>query len=245
MPGKILIVDDDPDLRSELRDFLEDYEIVEASDGREALKILDRANEIGLVILDVNMPVLSGTDVLREIKKIDPNLGIVIFTGYGSKDVAIEALRGKADDFIEKPLNIHRIKEAIENVLGKKRGETDIQSCDVKGKIERVKQFVQRNCFKKLTLNDAAKAVYLSPKYLSRIFKQYEGKGFNEYKLALKLAQAKILLKKTGYNIDQISDRMGYQNAESFIRQFKKITGYTPTEFRKKIKKKKSHKKAR
>lgn len=238
MPDKILIVDDDADLRSELRDFLEDYEVIEASDGREALKLLSRANEIGLVILDVNMPGLSGTDVLREIKKIEPSLAIIILTGYGSKDVAIEALRGHADDYIEKPLDIDKTKEIIERALETRRGEADIAATDVKGKIERVKHFVQRNCFKKVTLNDAAEAVCLSPKYLSRIFKQYTGTGFSDYRLRLKLNQAKALLKETGYNINQIADKMGYQNTESFIRCFKKITKSTPTEFRRKTKRK-------
>ncbi len=165
MPDKILIVDDDADFREELRDYLEDYEVVEASGGMEALKILKRANDVGAVILDVMMPGLSGTDVLGEIKKIDPSLGIIILTGHSSKDVAIEALKGHADDYVEKPIDITKIKEIIEKLLKRRKGEAEIDASDTKGKILKVRHFIERNCFRKTTLKDAAEVVCLSPKY--------------------------------------------------------------------------------
>ncbi len=237
MPEKILVVDDDDDFREELKDSLENYEIVEASSGAEAIKLLGRANEIALVILDVNLPGIMGTEVLREMKKTDPNLGIIILTGYSSKDVAIDALKGHADDYIEKPIDINKFKEVIENVLSARRGETNINICGLKGKVEKIKQFIENNWQRKTYLEDAAHTVCLSPKYLSRIFKQQTGKNFSEYKLTIKVQKAKYLLVKTGYNVNQVSDKLGYENTESFIRQFKKIAGCTPTSFRKKKRK--------
>lgn len=239
MAEKILIVDDDADFRQELGDLLEDYEVQEASSGAECLKVLKRANEIGLVILDVRMPGLSGTDVLEEVKKTDPDLGIIIITGYSSKDVAIEALKGHADDYIEKPVEPQKLKEIVERLLAKRRGEPEINTAGIRGKIEKIKQFIQRNRFKKTTLKDAASSVYLSPKYLSRVFKQQAGRSFSAFKLGIKIDAAKELLKKTAFNINQISDRLGYENPESFIRQFKKLSGKTPSAYRKKLKAKK------
>ena len=64
------------------------------------------------------------------------------------------------------------------------------------------------------------------------------GTRFTDYRLKVKISQSRELLKKSGYNIDQIADKLGYKNTESFIRQFKKITGYTPTGYRKAGKKK-------
>jgi two-component system, response regulator YesN len=176
---------------------------------------------------------LNGIEVLERMRKLNPNVRVVILTGYGSKDVAVEALRGQADDYIEKPLEIEPTRELIEKYLGTKRGEPDTDGISIKEKIERVKGFVQRNSLRKVTLADAAQTVCLSPKYLSRIFKELTGTGFNEYKLELKIGEAKNFLNKSGYNINQISDRLGYENTESFIRQFKKFTKKTPTEFRK------------
>ncbi|MDD5217492.1 MAG: response regulator [Candidatus Omnitrophica bacterium] len=234
MPNTILIVDDDTEFREEFKEFLYGYEVLEASNGREALERLRRANTIDLVILDVNMPGLSGIDVLAEIKKTDPELGIIILTGYSSKDVAIEALKGHADDYIEKPLDPVKTRKIIERVLETKEEVSDISTSDVKSKIEKVKRFVERNCFKKTTLEDAAKSICLSPKYLSRIFKEQMHKSFSQFKLGIKIEKSKKLLQQAGYNINQIAEKLGYENAESFIRQFKKFTGSTPTGYRKK-----------
>jgi len=238
MPYNILLVDDDKEFREEFRDYLEDYQVIEASSGEEALEILNKPNVIDLVILDVMMPGLHGTEVLKEMKKIDPNLGIIILTGYSSEDVAIEALKGHADDYIQKPLDIDKTKEIIETLLETRKGEGDIDTLNIKGKIEKVKRFAERNYHKKVSLKDAAQAVYLSPKYLSRIFKQSTGKSFSNYKLKIKIEKAKELLSGTGYNVNQIAEKLGYENVESFIRLFKRLAEYTPTEYRKKFREK-------
>jgi len=235
---KVLIVDDDAELRSELRDFLEGYDVVEASRGEDALRLLKRANDIGVVILDVVMPGVSGLDVLTEIKKMDPDLGIIILTGHSSKDMAIRALKCRADDYVEKPLYGGKIREAVEKLMESRDGRGDMSVLDLGGKVEKIKRFVEKNRYKKIGLEEAANAVCLSPKYLSRVFKEYTRTGFTDYKLAVKIKGAKTLLSKTSCNINQIAAKLGYENAESFIRQFKRSTGYTPTGYRKRTKKK-------
>lgn len=232
MPDKVLIVDDDAEFRSELRSALDCYQVVEAASGRDAMNLLRKPNDIDVVLLDVMMPGLSGTEVLREIKRLSPELSIVMLTGYSSKDIAVESLKGHADEYIEKPLDIDKTKEIIDRLLQDKRGGPDACAYNREDKIERVKRFVERNFQKKVTLKDAAQAVFLSPKYLSRIFKEQTRMGFNDYKLRFVLMRAKELLSKTGFTINQISDQMGYQNAESFIRIFEKLTGMTPTGYR-------------
>jgi len=245
MPYNILLVDDDKDFRDEFRDTFNDYEIIEASNGEQALDILKKPNEIDLVILDVFMSGLRGTEVLKEIKNIVPDLGIIILTGFGSKDIAIEALKGRADDYIEKPININKMKGTIERLLKYKKERDVVYAGGINGKIQRVKRFVEKNYDKRLCLKDAAAIVFLSPKYLSKVFRQETGMGFSDYKLSIKINEAKALLKKTCYNIEQISDKTGYKNTESFIRIFKKSTGVTPTYFRKKAKKEKSRKRSK
>lgn len=242
MPSKILLVDDDPVFREEFKDCFDDFEFIEASNGKEALETLIKPHEIDLVMLDVKMPGLNGFEVLSKIKEIAPEVGIIISTGYSTKDTAIEALRKQADNYLEKPLDIEAAREIIEKVLDSKKDLPDFAASDITDKIERVKYFVERNCFKKVTLEAAAEAVCLSPKYLSRIFKEQTKRGFNNYKLAIKMDKAKILLVETGYNINQISDRLGYENVESFIRQFKKLVKCTPSAWRrKKENKRKGH----
>ncbi len=234
MPNKILLVDDDPEFREEFKACFEEYSIIDVANGESALKILEQPNDIDLVMLDVKMPGISGIEVLKKLKVNSPDLGIIILTGSASREVIIEALKGHADDYMEKPLNIEVVKEIIEKNLENKRGLNDINSSDTKGKIEKVKDFIERNCFKKTRLTDAAGIIYLSPKYLSRIFKQNTGESFSRYRLKIKIEKAKEFLLKTGYNVNQIAEKLAYENTESLIREFKKITGFTPTKYRKK-----------
>jgi YesN/AraC family two-component response regulator len=232
MPYNILLVDDDTAFREEFAECFEDYCFIEAGNGEEALKILRKPNEIDLVILDVKMPGRRGTDVLREIKRIEPSLGVIILTGFSSKDVAVEALKGNADDYIEKPVDIKKAEKIIADMMLNKTPGQQRFSDDINGKIERVKSFLRRNYHKKVNLKDAAEIVCLSPKYLSRIFKEKTGESFSEYRLRIKIEKAKELLEITGQTVNEISYEMGYKNLESFIRIFKKLEGYTPTEFR-------------
>jgi YesN/AraC family two-component response regulator len=234
MPHHILIVDDDKAFREELRECLYNYQVALASNGEEAIGLISAANETDLIILDVMMPGLTGTEVLKKIKKLAPEVRIIVLTGFSSKDIAIEALKGKADDYLEKPVGIEKLKETIEKLLESKGKAVDADSEDTEGKIDRIKHYVARNWHQKITLGDAAARVALSPKYLSRIFSERVGMTYSEFCIDVKISKAQEMLDNTGYNIDQVSDKIGYKNAESFVRIFKKRTGFTPTEYRSK-----------
>ncbi|MBN1409346.1 MAG: response regulator transcription factor [Spirochaetales bacterium] len=229
MPYAILIVDDDKEFRSEFRDILEEeYDVFEAACGEEAIEIISKPNIIDLVILDVKMPGLQGTEVLKKLKALEKDLGIVILTGYSSKDIIIDSLRKHADDFLEKPLNIETAVKRIRQLL-------EVKQNNIKSIIDRLKFFIQKNYYKKISLKEASNVVCLSPKYVSKIFKDKAGIGFTEYKIKLKMEKAKELLGSSDYNINEIAHKTGYLNVESFVKVFKNLEGFTPSEYRRKI----------
>jgi YesN/AraC family two-component response regulator len=232
----ILLVDDDQRFRREMIEYLKDYNIIQASSGEDALRLLAQPNEIDLVILDVMMPGLDGIHVLKRMKQMSPDLGIIILTGFSSKDIAIKALKEHADDYVEKPLQVRQIRNSIERLLKDKRGILKKGDSGIEDKVERIKYYLERNYDKKLNLSIVAKLVCLSPKYVSKIFKDHTGIGFNEYRLKIKAEMAKELLDKSGYNINELARKLGYDNTESFIISFKKFTGLTPAKYRKKRK---------
>jgi two-component system, response regulator YesN len=252
MAYSLLLVDDDSDFREEFCGAFDDYEIAQAPDGETAIALLKKPNAIDLVMLDVMMPGSRGTDVLAEMKKIKPDIKIVILTGHSSKDVAVEALKNRADEYIEKPIDVRETREIIVRMLGEKDSQGIPDTGNIGAKVAKVKKFIERNYDKKVSLEDAAAHTGLSPKYLSRVFEGEAGTGFSDFKTGVKIKKAKEFLKQ-GYNINQISDKLGYQNSESFIRAFKKTAGSTPAEYRKaniakkqperKIKSKKKNKK--
>ncbi|HBA60245.1 MAG TPA: hypothetical protein DCZ92_05420 [Elusimicrobia bacterium] len=236
LPGReqILLVDDDAVFREEFVECFSGYRFTLAACAEEALAILKKPNEIDLVIMDVKMPGMDGLALLEKIKELAPGTSTIIETAYGSKEVLLKVLRGKADDYIEKPFDIEKTRGVIENVLNGRKGGYSNSTAGTEDKIAHVKLFLSRNASRKVSLKDAAAAVCLNPKYLSRLFQEHAGVGFNEYRLRLKLQEAKALLTGTGCNVDQVSDKLGYQNTGSFIRQFKKLSGLTPAGYRKK-----------
>jgi DNA-binding response OmpR family regulator len=94
------------------------YEIYTAPDGEAALNIIIRERKIRLVTLDLNMPKLSGIETLREIRKIDGEVPVIIITGYGTQKDEEEALLYGVKDFISKPFNVGEIIIMIDGRLG-------------------------------------------------------------------------------------------------------------------------------
>jgi YesN/AraC family two-component response regulator len=235
MSYQILVVDDDAEFRQEMCECLHNYRVIEAANGPQALQILKKPNAIDLVVMDVMMPNMLGTEALRHIKTSYPDLSVIILTGQSSKDTAIEALKGRADDYIEKPFEVDKFLSTIHRILESKRKA----SSGHLNKMERVKLFIEKNSDKKINLNHVAEEVCLSPKYLSRLFKENSGTGFNEYRLKIKIEKAERLLKTTDFTINQIAIQLGYKNPESFIRIFEKSLGLTPTQYRVKNRKRK------
>ncbi len=114
----ILVIDDESAIRTAVRDILEDerYRVFLAEDGIVGLGILE-TERVDLVILDVRLPRMGGMDVLREIRRRKPETEVLVVSGHGSIDMAVQAVRLGAFDFIEKPLSIDRLLTAVRNGL--------------------------------------------------------------------------------------------------------------------------------
>ena len=117
----VLIVDDEAGPREALNMVLKPfYGIYNASSGPQAIEIIQKT-PIDLAILDLRMPGMQGTDLLREIKKERGQTEVIILTGYGTMKTAVEAIRQGAADYLLKPFNIAEMISAINRVLSKKR----------------------------------------------------------------------------------------------------------------------------
>lgn len=114
--GTLLIVDDEADLRTILAEILKGSarEVHVAADGKEALGRI-RTGSIDVVLSDINMPAMSGLELLAQVRAQGIEMPFVFLTGYGDKEKAIEALRLGATDFLEKPFDPARVI----NVIGK------------------------------------------------------------------------------------------------------------------------------
>ncbi|MEK6193914.1 MAG: sigma-54 dependent transcriptional regulator, partial [Deltaproteobacteria bacterium] len=122
----ILIVDDEPSIRNSLGGLLSDegFEVLTAANGYEALKAMDKDSP-DLVLLDIWMPGIDGIETLKEIKKSNPYIQVIIITGHGTVDTAVKATKLGAFDLIQKPLSIDKVILSINNALNFRRLEEE------------------------------------------------------------------------------------------------------------------------
>ncbi|HHI97203.1 MAG TPA: response regulator, partial [Thermodesulfatator atlanticus] len=122
----VLVVDDEDLLRENLALLLSSLnatQVFKAANAYEALEVLQKY-PIDLVLLDVNMPGLSGLDLLKLIRKENASPPVVLMTGYPSLDLTVEALRGGASDFLIKPFTSQQLYETVERFKQKREIET-------------------------------------------------------------------------------------------------------------------------
>jgi len=124
MAAKILIVDDDAGVRESLEELLrlEDYQADSSGSGEDALEALSEGFD--LVLLDIKMPGIDGVEVMHEIRKYHPDTRIIIITGYGSLESAIDAIRSGAQDYMLKPYTADDILLSINKALSEKESRT-------------------------------------------------------------------------------------------------------------------------
>jgi len=233
LSDKIVVIDDDPKVIQAIKMILREYEIYEFHDANKAIDYLKRPNEFSAVLLDIYMKEVNGIDILKEIKGMEKKMPVIIMTAFGSKDIVLEALRGKADDFIEKPFNVAELRDKIRALL---KTQSHFQNLDRHNRMERIKRFIERNC-DNISLEHIAEELCLSPKYISRLFRSHDIGCFRDFKVKVKIDKAKSLLSESSFTVCQIADMLGYQNAESFMRIFKRTTQLTPTQYRVKYRK--------
>ena len=113
---KILVIDDEkPTLKMfRLTLMAYGYEVLTAENGQEGLDVFERERP-RIVLTDIKMPGMNGIEVLRRIKQIDPTAEVIVITGHGDMDLAIQALNLDAADFINKPIQRHLLEQALKS----------------------------------------------------------------------------------------------------------------------------------
>ncbi len=121
IPIKVLIVDDEKDFVEifSLRLETQGEKVFTAFSGKEALKVLEQ-KPIDVVILDIRMPGMDGIDTLKEIKKRYPNVEVILLTGHGSTETAVDGMKLGAFDYLMKPADFEDIKIKLENARKRK-----------------------------------------------------------------------------------------------------------------------------
>ncbi len=137
--SKILVIDDERSIRNTLKDILEyeKYEVDLAEDGKKGLEMVKQA-EYDIVLCDIKMPGMDGIEVLEQLVPLAPDTPVVMISGHGNIDTAVDSIKKGAYDFIEKPLDLNRLLITIRNAMDKSTlvNETKILKKKVSKKFE-------------------------------------------------------------------------------------------------------------
>lgn len=230
---KAIVVDDEIKIRKGITNLInncEGYIVLESFEKPKDAIIYMENNEVDLVVTDIKMPEISGLEFIEKIQGINKTAVIVILSGYSDFSYAQKAIELGTYRYLTKPTDI---KEFIE-VLDKIRREYDSKkTVDIDNLLVLdVIEYIETNYNKKLSLVEIAEKVFISPSYLSRLFKKYMNKNLNEYILEYRMEKAKIFLKNTRYNINEVANLVGYTDTKYFSSSFKKLIGVTPVDYR-------------
>jgi two-component system OmpR family response regulator len=118
---RVLLVDDEDDFRTTLANRLRKrkMEVAEAESGRSAINLLKQGT-FDVVVLDVRMPGMDGIETLKEIKRIDPQMEVIMLTGHASVESGIEGMRLGAFDYLMKPCEINELLLKIQDAYQRK-----------------------------------------------------------------------------------------------------------------------------
>lgn len=118
-PHSILVVDDDTELASTLQEFLQDegYTVETAFSAAEALALEERNTRLAVALVDLIMPVTDGLALMKELQHRDSDLAVIIMTGYGTIETAVEAIKHGAEDYLTKPFERQAVRKKIARLM--------------------------------------------------------------------------------------------------------------------------------
>jgi len=137
----ILVTDDEKSIRNSLRDILEfeDYKVLEAEDGQDVFELLS-TQSVDLMLLDIKMKGMDGMEILTKLKAENYHFPVIMISGHGNIEIAVEATKKGAFDFIEKPPDLNRLLVSVRNALDQYRLAEE--NASIKSRLPKIPQII-------------------------------------------------------------------------------------------------------
>lgn len=237
----VLLADDEQLILNGLRALYDweknGYRIVgEATDGINAVNMALEAKP-DLMLLDINMPLLSGFEVIHKLEALLPNTKYIIVSGYDDYKLLRTALKLHTFDYLLKPLHQKELAETLlrarEEIFDQKQLASSSENA-----LEDIPFFTQMTTYldnhfsEKITLSLLSSHFNMNPDYISSYFKRKSGMNFSDYLNSKRIAEAKKLLRTTDLSIGIISERVGFSNYRYFNKVFQSYLHIAPSQYR-------------
>jgi YesN/AraC family two-component response regulator len=255
---KIIVIDNDIVNRNFVVDYLhsEGYNAIGAENGIVGLQLI-KEDSPDLVICDLVIPDMDGYTVLSNLREnsLTAIIPFIFLTAINTKASLRKAMELGADDYLTKPATTDELLRAITIRLQKQDilrswyttnthqlakpelPNTEVNSQSIFPTIPHLKKvfdYIEENYQKGITASDVAEAVGYSSAYLTNQVAQQTGEPINVWIVKRRMVAALLLLKNTNQTIEAIADKLGYQHACYFSRQFRQHHGLSPANWRKK-----------
>lgn len=244
-----MIVDDEEKsvevLKKKIERHKSSIKYVYGANSAEQAREIMKKHSIQLLLCDIEMPGESGLEFIewiRDEKNLSQyNIECIILTCYPEYEFMRKAMQLGCSDYLLKPVDEDELYQVIEKAIGiiREKQNSEIEEMENGNHTQDVVYqkmipFIKKNLNKTFSVTDIASYIALNPQYTMRLFKKTTGLSILEYVTKERIEQAKRLLETTQYNNDIIAEKIGYVSVSYFIRQFKKVCGVTPREYKKK-----------
>ena len=249
----VLIVEDEMLVAKGIKRTLEKIDINVVGiceNGATALDFLSfYYRDVDIVITDIKMPLLSGTELIKIANERYPELQFVVLSGYGEFEIAQEVMKYGVKQYLLKPYSSEKLFDAIASLAKGSENEAEnfteltmeqSEDCELENKnniIQQILKIIDENLNdEELSLKKISQEkVFLNTVYLGRLFYNETGQSFSKYVTKKRIEYAKKLIRTSSDElIYEISQKVGFgDNSQYFSQVFKKNTGYTPSEYKK------------
>lgn len=248
---KIILVEDEAPIRRNLCSKIQacnlPFDIIGVfKNGKQALEKIS-VDAPHIVLTDIQMPVMNGLELAKNINNKYPDIFVAIISGYNDFEYARDAIKYQVTDYLTKPVDIDELKELL-GELEKRLDETNpelnidaenlLKSRHSMGFVDSICLYLAENYNENISILDIAEKFSCSQEYITRIFKKNKNVTLQHYIISLKICEAKKILRT--YNeldIQSVGELVGYPDPYYFSRIFKKYTNMSPTQYRKAYKK--------
>lgn len=240
MSVKVLIADDEDVIRSGVAKYIKLHtdrfdKIYEAENGQEAIDILLKHHP-DIMILDVQMPLKTGIDVMKEAKKAGIQPITIILSGYDEFKYAQEALKFGAKEYFLKPMRAADILRCLNRLadeyIGPEETETLPDDKYTNPLVKEAMEYIREHYAEELSLSDVAERLGISIGYLSTLIHQNLECGFNDFLNQVRIDRASCYLEQNYLKNYEIAYKVGFKDEKYFSKVFKKMKGMSPKEYR-------------
>lgn len=230
-------------------------EVLTATSYGQAVNLF-RQQEIAILLCDVEMPMGNGLELVEWVNRNSPDTECIILSCHDEFDIVKQAVSLRCMDYVLKPVDpaelaglLLKAKEKYAKTkeqtlyvdygkrymegLGRQEGapsETDHAGKDA---VEETAEYIKSHIDEKLSVEELARNVYVSPDHLSRLFKKRFNKTLVDYITDERMTLAAELLKHSSFSVSMISAKVGYPNYAYFTRKFKEVYGLPPRDYQK------------